>query len=320
VQPFSTRDNLERWANFVDHATEDSQHKLFDIVSGHYPRGTRFVVLPMDLRGLNKGLPKKDIEAQHTELAQLAKDHPGQVIPFVHIDPRSGSSNMDGPNALEFIKRLHQEGIPVSQQSLDNVKFKGIKLYPPLGYTPSDEAVDKIFQYANQHKLPVTTHCMSRGGVWTDSLPASTLVNYTAPCNYAAILKKYPDMRLCLAHFGGNKEWDDYLSRNRNIHLPLEQMDWVSQIVTMMKSGEYPNLYADISFTMFKYQDYAKPLSLLLLDPNVGSRTLFGSDYYMSEQNKLPERNLSMTLRRCLGEDSFWKIAHNNPKQFLGLP
>jgi hypothetical protein len=60
-------------------------------------------------------------------------------------------------------------------------------------------------------------------------------------------------MPLCLApHFGGNKEWDDYLSHNRNIHLPLEQMDWVSQIVTMMKSGEYPNLYADISFTMFK--------------------------------------------------------------------
>jgi len=228
--------NFERWANFVDHATEDSQHKLFDIVSGHYPGGTRFVVLPMDLRGLNKGLPKKDIEAQHTELAQLAKDHPGQVIPFIHIDPRSGT--------LEFIKRLHQEGIPVSQQSLNNVEFKGIKLYPPLGYSPSD----KIFQYANQHKLPVTTHCMSRGGVWTDSLPASTLVNYTAPCSYATILKtSYPDMRLCLAHFGGNKEWDDYLSRNRNIHLPLEQMDWVSQIVTMMKSGQYPNLYADIS-------------------------------------------------------------------------
>jgi hypothetical protein len=54
-------------------------------------------------------------------------------------------------------------------------------------------------------------------------------------------------MRLCLAHFGDNKEWDDYLSRNRNINLSLEQMDWVSQIVTMMKSGQYPNLYADIS-------------------------------------------------------------------------
>jgi hypothetical protein len=56
-------------------------------------------------------------------------------------------------------------------------------------------------------------------------------------------------------------------------------MDGVSQIVTMMKSGQYPNLYADIAFAMFKYQDYAKPLSLLLLDPDVGSRTLFGSDY-----------------------------------------
>jgi hypothetical protein len=27
-------------------------------------------------------------------------------------------------------------------------------------------------------------------------------------------------------------------------------MDGVSQIVTMMKSGQYPNLYADIAFAM----------------------------------------------------------------------
>jgi hypothetical protein len=67
---------------------------------------------------------------------------------------------------------------------------------------------------------------MSQGGVWTDSLPVSTLVNYTAPCKYATILKEYPDMRLCLAHFGDNKEWDDYLSRNRNIHLSSTTNGW----------------------------------------------------------------------------------------------
>ena len=309
--PWSKRDNLERWANFLDHATEDSQADLFEIVSGHYPSDACFVVLPMDMRGLEKGLPRKDIEEQHEQLAKLAKDFPEKIIPFIHIDPRSGSDDMSGPNALEFIEKLHQEGI-------DGVKFKGIKLYPPYGYSANDECVDKIFQYANTHRLPITAHCMSRGGVWTESVPKETLVDYTAPCNYVTALKKYPDMKLCLAHFGGYKEWDDYLARDNNADLALEDMDWVSQIVTMMKSGDYPNLYADISYTLFKYQDYAPTLSLLLLDPKIGAHTLFGSDFYMSEQNKLPERKLSVKLRRCLGEDAFWKIAHDNPKRFLG--
>ena len=46
-------------------------------------------------------------------------------------------------------------------------------------------------------------------------------------------------------------------------------------------------------------------------------RVLFGSDYYMIEREKTPERELSIRLRSALGRDTFNLIAHHNPILYL---
>ena len=63
-------------------------------------------------------------------------------------------------------------------------------------------------------------------------------------------------------------------------------------ILDMLRGGNYPNLYTDISYTIFYFEQNAPALKVLLEDAHVRSRVLFGSDFYMSEQRKLRERDL----------------------------
>jgi len=49
----------------------------------------------------------------------------------------------------------------------------------------------------------------------------------------------------------------------------------------------------------------------------VSNHVLFGSDFYMSRREKITEKELSIMLRSCIGEDLFFQIANQNPRRFL---
>ncbi len=84
-----------------------------------------------------------------------------------------------------------------------------------------------------------------------------------------------------------------------------------------MQSGNYPNLYADISYTIFNFQENAPLLKILLQDKSILPKVLFGSDFYMVECEKYSEKRLSTDLRAILGESAFWTIANKNPIKYL---
>ncbi len=94
----------------------------------------------------------------------------------------------------------------------------------------------------------------------------------------------------------------------------------------MLRSGDYPNLYTDVSYTLFTetpaYRpfDYFDFLKVLMSEPNVRERVLFGTDYYMVEREKVSEKEVSIALRAHLGEELYFQIAHRNPKKFLYEP
>jgi predicted TIM-barrel fold metal-dependent hydrolase len=348
LDPLRDDDLLERYANFLRHGTMQDQKETFERLKRCYNDTTKFVVLPMDLRALDpENEPAQGIYEQHKKLAELAAKPSTQarIIPFVHIDPRLSNDiddREDAEDAATFIKNLHEDG-------LDGIQFKGIKLYPPLGYHPEDESLKSIWKYANDNSLPVITHCMSRGGVWNLKTPwyrfrkrrkeKQKLVNYTAPCSYIHVLQDYPDMRLCLAHFGGNTEWDKYLDKKksneetaRRTNLDdfikddnFAELDWVSQIVEMLESGLFPNLYVDTSYTFLackkglfnREPKYLPALKALLSNPKINSRVLFGSDFYMSEQLKIKEKDFEEVIRDSVGPTLFTQIARLNPTDFL---
>ena len=265
----------------------------------------------MDMRGMGYGKPKQGIYEQHEELERLASLYPDQVIPFVHIDPRSGSPDLLGPDPVEFIREFHGKG------------FRGIKLYPPLGYDAEEALLTPVYEYAHENSLPVMVHC-TKGGVKNRKFKKEDVERTTAPHKYRRVLSEFPGMRLCLAHYGGSDDWDSYLKKgwlddNKSLDddKRFKKMDWLSQISTMIRSGDYPNLFTDISYTIFRYQRYIPVLKVLLENKRIRKRVLFGSDYYMIEREKTPERELSIRLRSALGRRTFNLIAHRNPVLYL---
>ena len=95
----------------------------------------------------------------------------------------------------------------------------------------------------------------------------------------------------------------------------------------MIRSGDYPNLYTDISYTIFKFEKFIPLLKLFLGDPaepkplkrvlDVREKVLFGSDFYMTRQEGHSEKEISIRLRNALGEQLFRQIAETNPQAYL---
>lgn len=321
VNPFSDRDRFSRFADFLRTSAGRTQETIFKEAQSFYPSGSQFIVLPMDMAFMHAGKPKVAINEQHEELANFASVSEGTMLPFVAVDPRRYA---DGQEILEKAKSWF-EGKHVSGERV----FRGVKLYPPQGYSCDDPLFHPLFDFCQTERLPIMTHC-SRGGVHTREFPMRTrqkqIEALTDPDIYRDVCRQFPELKICLAHFGGDDDWAKYFkdpeSRDKvDINASSSErskMSWLSKIVQMIEHDEFDNLYTDISYTIFNVDDHLSTLSVFLRGSSkLRSRVLFGSDYYMTHKEKFNERYLSIKLRHELGEAVFDEIARNNPRQYL---
>ncbi len=321
VNPFSDRDRFSRFADFLLTSAGRTQQEIFQEVQCFYPTGSKFIVLPMDMAFMHAGEPKVAIGDQHNELANLALQGDGALLPFVAVDPRRYSSGQDIlEDAKVWFDQKHVSGERI---------FRGVKLYPPQGYSCADPIFHHLFDFCQSQKLPIMTHC-SRGGVHTREFPMRTrqvqVEALTDPDVYRDVCRKFPQLKVCLAHFGGDDDWGKYFKEPESREKAgidataseRSKMNWLSKIIQMIEHDEFDNLYTDISYTIFNVEDHLSTLSVFLRgSAKLRSRVLFGSDYYMTHKEKFDERYLSMRLRHELGEEIFDEIARKNPHDFL---
>ena len=297
-------EKVRRLYDFQKEAAAKDQKTVLRSVMRHYPSNTRFVVLPMDLGAIGHGSPPVSLNAQHDELSKLARDpEVGRaVIPFATIDPRAD------PQAQELTR------------ALDDLHFKGVKIYPRLGFAPDHPTLmTQVYPKMQAANLPLMTHC-SRGGVQGRKLDDYMADRYTDPRAYLPVLQKFPDLRICLAHFGGQHDWKSYVEAGPDYR---RDQNWQVQIRDMIGSGHYSGLWTDISYTLFHFEDYIPFLRLFLTADTRAAdrlrrRTLFGSDFYMTRQEDLSEKAVCFRLRNALGEEIFRQIAEENPRIWLG--
>ena len=310
----ASNDIFERTARFLKISEQPTQEEVFQQVQRQYPNEetvkTRFVILPMDMGFMKLGELDTSIEQQHQELLALANKFKPQIIPFYAADPRH-------PDIVERVK-----------DNLGKDKFRGVKIYPNLGYKPNDPKLMEIYKICIEGDFPVVTHC-SPGGIWQYGLSREERRANSEPLNYKRILDTpgYKTLKLNLAHFGGAEEWVTHLKGRTQENEENKKKDepWVRTIYEMIASGQYPNLYTDISYTAFTpkvqglYIDLVDYLKVLLSNPRVRKRVLFGSDYYMVERESVSEKEASILLRSRLGEELYKQIAYTNPREFLGI-
>lgn len=310
-----------RIAGFVYSALKKEQKNIFNELRGYYPKETKFCPLTVDFDHMKAGKVSKNFLQQLEDVADLKRYYESKgldvFLPFIGVDPRR-------EGILELVKKYIEEE-----------KFSGIKLYPALGFFPDDYRLDEVYAYAEANGIPITTHCIPKNKNHFRYKPTREMIDKAKerfsdiyvekdgrksydfakylnhPRNYEFVLKKFPKLKINLAHFGGNEEWDKYLD------VPDENFkkdrNWYSLIRKMML--EYENVYADISFTVYDARLYPL-LRNVLKTPKLKERVLFGSDFYMLQKD-YSERRFGMDVRGYIDDEDFWLMAETNPKRFL---
>jgi predicted TIM-barrel fold metal-dependent hydrolase len=250
------------------------------------------------------------------DLQDLKRKNPDTVMPFLAVDPRR-------KGIKELVKAMILPGI-----------FKGIKLYPPLGYLPSHPDLYAIYQLCLENNIPITTHC-SPGGMKTmcktihiQSMTKDgsivtkevTLDNpaefFAKPDNWLEILQNKPfsKLRINFAHFGGSEAIHEYVTiLNSGKKNAQASANWTFQIIQLMTKFE--NVYADFSYCPDP-ETIENLIIIIQHHPILKTRLMFGSDFIMVMQESRMG-GLENYFRQCRMIEP--AILSTNARKFLQL-
>ncbi len=266
---------------------------------------------------VSKGLPEtvrmtKGYEEHLKALEHLQEMNPGTVLPFLAVDPRR-----KGVETLVRTKVL-------------SGGFKGVKLYPPLGYYPAHPALYPVYELCVDNTVPVTVHAMPyafnsmcrriqtqirRKDGSIENITVEFGVNekpsyrFAQPKQWLEILEnpRFSKLRLNFAHFGG-----EHIERNAGD--PDDSENWTSQIIELMKRFEH--VYADFSAS-------AQPEAIRWIqtiaqrEPVVKERLMFGSDYLMVMLNDRIDGDLVNYFNHFAGIEP--EMRYINAAKFLDM-
>lgn len=217
-------------------------------------------------------------------LMKLSNKYKKEVYPFFAVDPRR-------PGAIESLLDESFVG--------KNGPFYGVKLYPRLGYHPESEPMMQIFEICANRNLPITSHCGKAG------FPPNKYCKYPeygAPKLFEKALKKFPNLRLNLAHLGSADASNQ----------------WAIHIVDMM--SKYKNLYSDLSCYTSKDELNFKLTEIWNNENNLKERLMFGTDFDIMQATEvisLQEYFENFNTFKMFTKEDIYKMSSVIPKKFL---
>lgn len=217
-----------------------------------------------------------------------AKRYPDRIIAFAGIDPRREGA------AEQLEKWIVEDGV------------RGLKLYPPCGWWPKDEAAMALYEVCQRHDLPILFHT-------GDPLPLLD-GEYSRPIHLLPVVQAFPDLKLWLGHAGAHSGWEEALEVAEASNAAcLELSVWLWD--TSTREDE-----VDLARRIVEARD------------RVGiDRIIFGSDHVSGKKERragflktivemfqrLPETAASVGLE--LSADELDRIMYGNAARDLGL-
>lgn len=117
---------------------------------------------------------RESLRRGNEHLARLVKGHEDRLVGFAVVNP-----GLEGaPEDLRY--------------AIEELGLRGLKTVPS-GWYPYDECAHRVFEVANEAKLPVLFH----SGIFIDGKSG----RYCRPTFFEAV-REHPDLRVTLAHLG----------------------------------------------------------------------------------------------------------------------
>lgn len=258
---------------------------------------------------------KKSMLDQIIELKKMQLKHP--VLPFLFCDPRRADETTNSENLYVLFNLAFSGKNP----------FFGVKIYPSLGYDPSDHRLWPIYEICQEYKIPVLTHC---GGA-SVSTKSNKLEIYEGekkvtieedtrtdvgiqlndPNRWTLVLEMFPELKLNIAHFGSDGAWVD-TDKVKEIERAQNRKE---TIIKFMK--DYDNVYSDFSYTITHDEASKKFKEEIFKNDLVAKRSMFGSDYWVVSKSGQLADNQKKFLDLIGDEDMIQKLVKGNPLKYL---
>lgn len=320
---------IRRFASLVEISLNKYQSDVFEDLISNYESDARFVVLTMNFDFMTGEVPESNYnhyETQLHEVLAIKEIYGEKIVPFLFIDPRMGRQRCM-QMVEHYFDPVHPRGVA------------GIKLYPSLGYYPFHPDLEPVYAYAEQHQIPIITHAYKDGGGYYTGKFTPNLMSYhsfhptnasvqfinkyltpfdpgkggryfanilTHPILYTDVLERFPKLKLCFGHFGGDEE---ILKQGGK-----DPENWTDIIKSFIRNDKYPNVYADVSYTLA----YPKANAYILKDmsdPRLSQKILFGTDYFMTSVEAGDEK-LTKGFFDTLNNYK-QSLTETNPRAFL---
>jgi predicted TIM-barrel fold metal-dependent hydrolase len=234
---------------------------------------------PTDVRTIVFGGKAKlsGVWVDDRHVAAYVASHPDTLIGFLSVDPTQ-------PGWEDELHEGHED-----------LGLRGIKLLPMYaGFSPDDERLEPIWNYAAKHQLPVLLHAGT-------TFISQARLDFTLPRLLDVVAIRHPDVKIILAHLGHPYEGEC--------------------VVTIRK---HPNVYADISALHYRPFQFYHSL-MLVQEYGVWHKVLFGTDYPFTTVNATLEglrkmnRMLDGTALPRLDEKKIEAMIARDTLALLGL-
>ena len=221
----------------------------------------KLCLLPLDLF-------QKGNLGTNEQVSELVHKEPELFIAFASVDPHR-------EDALELIETAFTE-----------LGLSGLFLHPSQQkFYPDEEWMYQIYELCIQHNKPIIFH----SGM---SVRPNTVSKYSHPLRFEEVACKYPDLRICLQHFG----WP-----------------WIREVCMLLL--KYKNVYTDTSLLYFDnpkefyHQSFGIDIGEHWIDRSLRHQVMFASEEPRLEQHRMIEAIRQMnwresTKKMVLGENA----------------
>ena len=209
----------------------------------------KLCLLPLDLF-------QKGNLGTNEQVSELVHKEPELFIAFASVDPHR-------EDALELIETAFTE-----------LGLSGLFLHPSQQkFYPDEEWMYPIYELCIQHNKPIIFH----SGM---SVRPNTVSKYSHPLRFEEVACKYPDLRICLQHFG----WP-----------------WIREVCMLLL--KYKNVYTDTSLLYFDnpkefyHQSFGIDIGEHWIDRSLRHQVMFASEEPRLEQHRMIEAIRQMNWR-----------------------